>query len=102
MVKLRGINIWPEAIGEIVNENSKVNGEYFCYVELVTNREEMTVLVEQKYASTDSYALQIELEELLKKRVGVKIHVKVVEEDSLRELTGHGSRAKLVRFEDRR
>lgn len=102
MVKLRGINIWPEAIGEIVNENSKVNGEYFCYVELVNNREEMTVLVEQKYASTDSYALQIELEEQLKKRVGVKIHVKVVEEDSLRELTGHGSRAKLVRFEDRR
>ncbi|HLR70420.1 MAG TPA: hypothetical protein VK085_03205 [Pseudogracilibacillus sp.] len=102
MVKLRGINVWPEAIGDIVNESPKVNGEYFCYVERINNREEMTVLVEPKFASSDQYVLQQELEDVLKRRVGVKINVKIVEEDSLRELTRHGSRAKLKRFEDRR
>lgn len=102
MVKLRGLNIWPEAVGEIVNENSKVNGEYFCYVEQVNNREEMTVLVEPNFSSTNPHELQREIEGDLRRRVGVKINVKVIEEDSLRELTGHGSRAKLKRFEDRR
>src|SRR5699024_10966003 len=102
MVKLRGINIWPEAIGEIVKESPKVNGEYFCYAERIDNREEMTVLVEPRYASSDKFTLQQELEDGLRRQIGVKINVKIVEEDSLRKLTGHGSRAKLKRFEDRR
>lgn len=102
MVKLRGINVWPEAIGDINNENPKVNGEYFCYIEKNDHREEMTALVEPKFASTDKYELQQELEEELKRRIGVKINVQIVEEDSLRKLTGHGVRAKLKRFEDRR
>ncbi|MBS4210295.1 hypothetical protein [Bacillus sp. FJAT-50079] len=102
MVKLRGINVWPEALGEIINKNPKVNGEYFCFVEKVANRDEMTILVEPKFASSDAQALQQEIEADLKRRIGVKIHVQIVEEDSLRPLTGHGSRAKLKRFEDRR
>jgi phenylacetate-CoA ligase len=32
----------------------------------------------------------------------VHIHVQVVERDALMPLTGHGERAKLKRFEDRR
>ena len=107
MIKLRGLNVWPEALGDIVKENPKFNGEYFCYVEKVSvdgksPRDEMTMLVEPKYASADYYKLQDELENELKRRIGVKITVKVVDEDSLRPLTGHGERAKLKRFEDRR
>lgn len=107
MVKLRGINVWPEAIGDIINENPKLNGEYFCYVEKVkqpngAEREEMTVLVEPKYQSSNYAEIKRELEETLKKKIGVSINVDVVEEDSLKPLTGHGIRAKLKRFEDRR
>lgn len=102
MVKLRGINVWPEALGEIVNKDPRTNGEYFCFVEKLKNRDEMTILVEPRFASGDHFALKQDLEEEIKRRIGVKINVKIVEEDSLRPLTGHGSRAKLKRFEDRR
>ncbi len=107
MIKIRGINVWPEALGDIVKENPRVNGEYFCFAEKVRSngnsvRDEMTILVEPKYASGNQYDLLHELETELKKRIGVNINVQIVEEDSLRTLTGHGSRAKLKRFEDRR
>lgn len=107
MVKIRGINVWPEALGEIVNKNPRTNGEYFCFVEKAGGnaniaRDEMTILVEPKFLSGDLSILQQELETELKRKIGVKINVKIVEEDSLRTLTGHGSRAKLKRFEDRR
>lgn len=106
MIKLRGINVWPEALGEIVSENPKVNGEYFCFAERADVdgivRDEMTIMVEPKYASGDMHGLMQELEYELKRKIGVKINVQIVEEDSLRMLTGHGSRAKLKRFEDRR
>ncbi|MEK3889266.1 phenylacetate--CoA ligase family protein [Bacillus sp. FSL K6-3431] len=107
MVKLRGINVWPEILGEIVSKNPKVNGEYFCFVDTLridgeAGRDEMTILVEPKFASVDAFTLQQELENELKRKIGVKINVQIVEEDSLRPLTGHGSRAKLKRFEERR
>ena len=106
MVKLRGVNVWPELLGEIINENPKVNGEYFCFVERSAEngitRDEMWILVEPKFVSGDKRELHQELEKELKRRIGVKICVKIVEEDSLQILTGHGSRAKLKRFEDRR
>nr|WP_240460807.1 hypothetical protein [Fictibacillus barbaricus] len=107
MVKLRGINVWPEACGKVVSEDIRTNGEYYCYVEKVKpegkpTRDEMTILVEKRKRDQNDELLKQELEEILKRRIGVKIHVQVVEEDSLKELTGHGHRAKLKRFEDRR
>ncbi|WP_273717172.1 phenylacetate--CoA ligase family protein [Alkalihalobacillus pseudalcaliphilus] len=107
MIKLRGINVWPEALGDIVSKSEKTNGEYFCLLERLESngqaaRDEMTILVEPKFVSSDRSALQTELEGQLKQKIGVKINVNIVEPDSLRELTGHGVRAKLKRFEDRR
>ncbi|SFE57929.1 phenylacetate--CoA ligase family protein [Alteribacillus iranensis] len=107
MVKLRGVNVWPEACGKIIQEHDYLNGEYFCYVERVKPegkpaRDEMTIMVETKAQETDSYKVQQEVVELLKQKVGVQINVEVVAPDSLREKTGHGERAKLKRFEDRR
>src|SRR3984893_12099696 len=32
MVKLRGVNVFPEAIGAAVAEDERSNGEYFCVV----------------------------------------------------------------------
>lgn len=107
MVKLRGINVWPEACGKIILEDERVNGEYFCYVEHIAvpnkpARDEMTIMVEARSESIDYGLLQKDLEELLKRKTGVMVNVQVVGEDSLKELTGHGIRAKLKRFEDRR
>lgn len=107
MVKLRGINVWPEACGKIIIEDPRVNGEYFCYVERVKPenkpaRDEMTILVESKSESADFYQIQQDIAQLLKAKIGVHIQVEMKPPGSLQELTGHGIRAKLKRFEDRR
>lgn len=108
MVKLRGVNVWPEACGKILQEHDGITGEYFCYVQQVPagsgrSRDEMTVMVEAADGSAiGSGPLQESLAKLLKRKIGVQINVKVVERDALRPLTGHGTRAKLKRFEDRR
>ncbi|WP_232699477.1 phenylacetate--CoA ligase family protein [Brevibacillus daliensis] len=107
MVKLRGINIWPEALGKMILEDRRVNGEYFCYAERKTPegkpaRDELTIMVEAKSDSLDFGLLKHELEELLKRKNGVAVSVEIVKENELQNLTGHGVRAKLKRFEDRR
>ena len=33
MVKLRGVNVWPEGVGTIVANQSGLTGEYYCIVE---------------------------------------------------------------------
>lgn len=107
MVKLRGINVWPEACGKIILEDPRVNGEYFCYVESIKPvnkpaRDEMTIMVESQSASSDFYQMQQDIAQLLKAKIGVQLQVEIVPPGALNELTGHGSRAKLKRFEDRR
>lgn len=107
MVKLRGVNVWPEACGEIIAKNPRTNGEYFCFVERdakdgYPERDEMTILVEPYTDSVDFYSLKFELEEDLKKKFGVKINVEVEPLAYLESYTGRGHRAKLKRFEDRR
>ena len=47
MVKLRGVNVFPEAIGAIVSQEPQSNGEYVCVLERdIERREQLTVLVE--------------------------------------------------------
>lgn len=107
MVKLRGVNVWPETCGAVIQGNVGVAGEYFAYVERVTRRDkpardEMTLMVEAADGAGDHNRLRVDLEQLLKRKIGVQITVAIVDRDSLRHLTGHGHRAKLKRFEDRR
>src|SRR5699024_10486081 len=104
MVKLRGVNVWPETCGAVIQGNVGVAGEYFAYVERVTRRDkpardEMTLMVEAADGAGDHNRLRVDLEQLLKRKIGVQITVAIVDRDSLRHLTGHGHRAKLKRFE---
>ena len=48
MVKLRGVNVFPEAIGATVVADARSNGEYFCFVDRVGEAEvdQMEVWVE--------------------------------------------------------
>ena len=48
MVKVRGVNVFTEAIGVAVAEDRRSNGEFFCVVERLgeSGREELTVMVE--------------------------------------------------------
>jgi phenylacetate-CoA ligase len=102
MVKLRGVNLWPEGCGAIVATTSGLTGEYYCIVERGNNREEMTLQAEYSPGVTDLDAIQRELDENLRAKLGVRIIVELVPPDSLATLTGAGILPKARRLEDRR
>jgi phenylacetate-CoA ligase len=100
MVKLRGTNVWPEAIGKVVADSSLSNGEYFVVVHGQDHREELTVHVESLGRADDFDAIGTELAIQLKTHLGVRINVEVVPVGALEPLTSGGAKKK--RFDDRR
>jgi phenylacetate-CoA ligase len=103
MVKLRGVNVFPEAIGAIVAEDRRSNGEYVCLLEgRASVREDMTVLVETIDAAVDKPALEAALARRLKEAVGVGLGVKAVDRGGLDHLTGLSQTSKIKRLIDRR
>jgi phenylacetate-CoA ligase len=103
MVKLRGVNVFPEAIGALVGQNRRCNGEYVCILEGDrSGREDMTVLVEAADHSIDENALASELGQRFKEALGLKLQVEVVATGELDRLTGLSSTSKIRRLIDRR
>src|SRR5699024_7709934 len=78
MVKLRGVNVWPEAIGRIIAGHEGITDEYFCYVDRTEQigqraQDEMTVMVERSDGSAQAPDLRDRIESLLKQKTGVSI-----------------------------
>lgn len=101
MVKLRGVNIWPEALGDIVRSVPGVTDDYFVRAYREGNRDEIVVSVVGEQG-TDAGELQQAVEAALKERTGVRIGSTVVAPGALDEMTGFGTAAKLIRFQDDR
>ena len=98
MVKLRGINVYPQGIGALLSAQFEaLNGEYVCRVERAGEREEMTVTVEAK-GPADREAM----EAALRTRLGVGIAVEVVGPGETAALTQIESRQKPIRLIDAR
>jgi phenylacetate-CoA ligase len=103
MVKLRGVNVFPEAIGAIIGEDRRSNGEYVCVLERAEGgAETMTVLFETLDRNETSQAIETELAERLKEALGVRLTVKAVERGGLDDLTGLSQTSKIKRLIDRR
>jgi phenylacetate-CoA ligase len=104
MVKLRGTNVFPEAVGALVSENRATNGEYCCVVERVDDdgRDEMTVHVEAADASVDAKALAAALAGRIKEALGVKMAVVVAARGELAAMTGLDATSKVKRLIDKR
>lgn len=104
MVKLRGVNLFPEAVGSVVAEQAWSNGEYVCIVDHAgtERREEMTVLVEDTSAAADRMALQAGLDARFKEVLGVKLVARVVGPGETDEYTGLSKTSKIRRLIDRR
>jgi phenylacetate-CoA ligase len=101
MVKLRGINVFPTAIGGVLaSERADFAGEYVCEVERAGAREEMTVRAEVRVEPSE--ALRQAYEALLRARLGVEVKVVLQSPGSLAELTGIETRQKPIRLIDRR
>ena len=102
MVKLRGVNIWPEALGEIASSVQGVGDDYFVVANRSNNRDEMTVKIVSEADPTDFETLSDRVATQLHQTTGVRIGAEVVTPGSLDHLTGFGTAAKLIRFRDDR
>jgi phenylacetate-CoA ligase len=101
MVKLRGINVFPQAMSSILAGMPGFNGEYICELTRdAAGREELLVRVEctaaRDAAQAEAYAA------LLKRKLGVEVGVELVEDRSLALITGVETRQKPVRLLDKR
>jgi len=96
MVKLRGINIYPQGIGTLLaGEYSAANGEFYCEVRREGAREEMIAVVE---ATDRDEVLCGKMEATLRARLGVAIGVRLVSPGSTAEVTGIETRQKPIRL----
>lgn len=103
MVKLRGVNVFPDAIGGLIQDNDRMTGDYVCIVDTVAaGRDEMTTMVEASGSEVDREALRVDLEQRLREVIGVKIAVEVVDRGALDRYTGLSQTSKVKRLIDRR
>jgi phenylacetate-CoA ligase len=103
MVKLRGINVYPSAIGALLAaERSDYAGEFLCELHREGVRDEMTVWAELRAGIEPDSALTETWQTLLRSRLGVDMQVRLVRPGSLADRTGVESRQKPIRLIDRR
>lgn len=104
MIKLRGVNVFPEAIGAAVGEEARSNGEYFCIVERTgaEDREEMIVMVELIDPQAHGAAVKADLERRLKEVIGVRVTVSPAARGELNPYTGTSQTSKIKRLLDKR
>lgn len=98
MVKLRGINIFPHAIGAIIENRPDLTGEFVCHViRDASGRDEMLVRLETRGGSE-----MTEVAALLRKGIGIEVGVELVAPGETAAETQIDSRQKPIRLIDRR
>jgi phenylacetate-CoA ligase len=102
MIKLRGVNVWPEALGRIAAEQPGLTPDFFVRAVREANRDELWLHVTSEAAPAEFAALGAALESVLKERLGVKVGVRVERPGALDEWTGLNRSPKLKRFRDER
>jgi phenylacetate-CoA ligase len=103
MVKLRGINVYPMALAQILNERAEFAGEYVCRaVRDSSGRDELTVIAEIRTGCVATESLAREFAALLTRRVGVELRVELVAPGATTALTQVDSRQKPIRLIDER
>ena len=102
MVKIRGINIYPQAVGPILEKQDDFTGQFICIaLRDDSGRDEIKVKIETRY-DTDDSELAISYQKLLKQCFGVEMTVELVSPGALTRLTGIETRQKPIRLIDQR
>jgi phenylacetate-CoA ligase len=104
MIKLRGVNVFPEAIGAAINEDPRSNGEFFCFVDRLGEAgvDRMEVHVEVTDPAADRGAFRDDMERRMKEVLGVKVVVVPRGKGELDPHTGTSQTSKIKRVLDRR
>lgn len=101
MVKLRGINVFPQGIGTLLAEMQGYAGDYVCrVVRDAAGRDELTVLIEVD--DPGAAGLEAAYRSMLKAKLGVELLVSFHPRKSLGALTQIESRQKPIRLIDER
>lgn len=99
MVKLKGINVYPSAIGGMLVEVPGFTGEYVCRRERDGHGERLVVVVELHAPDAVS---ESSIREVLATRLGVGVDVELVSAGATASLTGVHERQKPQRLVDAR
>jgi phenylacetate-CoA ligase len=102
MVKLRGINVWPEALGDIATSVAGATNDFFVRAVRRNNRDELIVAVVSDRDASEYPAVASAVGARLKEELGLAMVVEVVAPGSLDVDTGVNVAAKLQRFRDER
>ena len=103
MVKFKGTNIFPEAIGALLTEFSQSNGEYVCIVDTNEKGElGMVVEAEASIEGSNMTALRGAIESRLKEALGVTLPVLIRKPGELSTRTGLDQNSKVRRLIDHR
>jgi phenylacetate-CoA ligase len=102
MVKLRGVNVWPEAVGELALSVDGVAPDWFVRAVRRDGRDELELSVVSDRDPSAFPAIAAAVETRLKDRLGVRIAVEVVVPGALDAWTEVDVSPKLKRFRDER
>jgi len=102
MVKLRGVNVWPEAVGRVATAVEGATTEYFVRAIRVDGHDELVVSVASDRHPSQWEMLSQSIAERLHQQLGVRITAVVVGPGDLDALTEVSSSPKAKRFRDER
>jgi phenylacetate-CoA ligase len=98
MVKLRGINVFPHAIGALIENRADLTGEYVCTLRReASGRDAMEVLLESRGGSDVA-----QLATMLRQGLGVEVEVALCAPGGTAALTQIDVRQKPIRLVDER
>jgi phenylacetate-CoA ligase len=102
MVKLRGVNVWPEAVGEIAMTVDGVAPDWFVRAVRDNDRDELIVSVVTERDPGEHEVIATAVEQRLHERLGVRIRAEAVAPGALDAWTEVDVAPKLKRFRDER
>ncbi|WP_439534748.1 phenylacetate--CoA ligase family protein [Polymorphobacter sp.] len=99
MVKVRGINIYPHAIGALLENRGDLTGEYLCHLARDgSGQDRMTITLEHRHPAADAAPFAA----LLRAGLGVDVGVRLVPPGATATLTRLDDRQKPIRLIDER
>ncbi|MFN4112485.1 MAG: phenylacetate--CoA ligase family protein [Sphingomonadaceae bacterium] len=98
MVKLRGINVFPHAIGALIENRPDLTGEYVCHLRRDAQQRDSMVVTLESRGGTDP----VQLADLLRRGLGVEVEVALCDPGSTAAATEIDKRQKPLRLIDER
>jgi phenylacetate-CoA ligase len=102
MIKLRGVNVWPEGVGEIACAVPGTQPDYFVTARRNGSRDEMLIQVVSDRPVSEYESIRSEVEARLKGQLGVAVLAEIMAPGSIDHLTELHTSPKSKRFKDAR